>query len=134
MTDKSVSGAIWFPWQRAIRTGLQVLAGVIIATAGAIATIALVAPQILIAVKDLLRPEDYALLASWVAGIVAVSLALSRIMAIPQVDAFLKQFGAGSVPKDAEQEDVMPVSAVAAVLGVPVEELTRDQYRDATRE
>lgn len=89
---------IWFPWQRAIRTGLAVIAGAIVSTAAALGVISTVAPQILDAVKDLLRPEDYLLLVSWLAGIAAVSAAVSRVMAIPQVDAWLRKFGAGSSP------------------------------------
>jgi hypothetical protein len=60
-----------------------------------------VAPQILDAVKDLLRPEDYLLLVSWLAGVAAVSAALSRIMAISQVVEWLRKFGAGSAPAEA---------------------------------
>lgn len=91
---------IWFPWQRAIRTGLAVLAGAILTTATILGVVTAVAPQFLDAIKDLLRPEDYLLLVSWLAGVAAVSAALSRVMAIPQVDEFLKRFGAGSAPKN----------------------------------
>lgn len=93
---------IWFPWQRAIRTALAVIAGAIVSTAAALGVISAVAPQILDAVKDLLRPEDYLMLVSWLAGVAAVSAAVSRVMAIPQVDEWLRKFGAGSAPAGAQ--------------------------------
>lgn len=111
---------IWFPAQRAIRTALAVFAGAIITLAAALGITTAVAPQILDAIKDLLRPEDYLLLASWLAGLAAVSAALSRVMAIPQVDAFLKKFGAGSAPKGA----VIHIDFDGSAVG-----LTRRQYR-----
>lgn len=114
---------IWFPWQRAIRTALAVIVGVVITTAGGIAAAAVLAPQVLEAIRDLLDPEVYTLLAGWVATLTVVALFVSRIMAIPAVDAFLHKFGAGS----------SPVGAVTYTPqgGIPLG-LTRRQYRALT--
>lgn len=154
MTDKQIQ-AIWFPWQRSIRTALQVIAALILGTSAILGTVALVAPQILAAIADLLRPEDYALVAGWVLAISSLSAALARIMAIPQVDEFLKRFGAGSSPAGADLPDAVQTVADSVVvdvltrdlpgqvgalevaanrLGVDPSALTRDMYRDTLEE
>lgn len=88
---------IWFPLQRAIRTGIAV----VLASAAILATTVAVAPQILTAVQDVLPGPVVA----WVSGVIlsltAVSAAISRVMAIPAVDAWLRKFGAGSAPRTA---------------------------------
>lgn len=111
---------VWFPWQRAIRTALATIVAAIVATAGLIIGAALVAPQVLDAVQDLLAPDDYAVLAGWVATLISVAAILSRIMAIPAVDRWLHKFGAGSSPAGA----VMHTDFDGSEVG-----LTRRQYR-----
>lgn len=88
---------IWFPAQRAIRTAVQI----IITLAGVLATIAFVAPQILEAVADVLPGPVVTWLLAFIATITAISMALSRVMAIPAVDDFFKKFGAGTAPAGA---------------------------------
>ncbi len=88
---------IWFPLQRAIRTAIAV----VLASAAILATTVAVAPQILKAVQDVLPGPVVA----WVSGVIlsltAISAAISRVMAIPAVDAWLRKFGAGSAPRTA---------------------------------
>jgi hypothetical protein len=153
MTDKS--GAIWFPNKRAIRTAIQVTVGVFLAIVSALAVFVLVAPQVLEAIKDVLPPSWYAWLVGFVAVVGAISAALARVMAIPQVDEFLKRFGAGSTPAHVSlpsgvQEEVdravvrtatdpidVQVNTVleaANRLGISTSEVTRDSYRAALGE
>lgn len=106
MTDSQapVSGEIWFKAQRVLRTIVQVIVG----TAGALGVFVLVAPQVLDAVADVL-PASWV---AWAAGIIAtaaaISAALSRVMAIPAVDAWLKTLGLGSAPKSAAVATTTP--------------------------
>lgn len=86
---------IWFPLQRAIRTAVAVF----LTASAMLATTVLVAPQILIAVQDVIPGNFVVWLTGALATLTAISAAISRVMAIPQVDEFLKRFGAGSDPK-----------------------------------
>lgn len=88
---------IWFPAQRAIRTAVQV----IVSASAILATTVLVAPQILAAVQDVVPGSVVAWIAGAIAALAGVSAAVSRVMAIPAVDEWLKKFGAGSAPADA---------------------------------
>ncbi|GGM42141.1 hypothetical protein [Microbacterium saperdae] len=88
---------IWFPLQRAIRTAIAV----ILASVTILATTAALAPQILTAVQDVLPGPVVAWLSGAIVGLTAISAALSRVMAIPAVDAWLRKFGAGSAPRTA---------------------------------
>lgn len=85
---------IWFPLQRAIRTAVQV----IVAAAAILATTVVLAPQILIAIQDILPGPMVAWLATTIATLAGVSAAVARVMAIPAVDEWLRKFGAGSAP------------------------------------
>ncbi|MDR6867697.1 hypothetical protein J2Y69_002301 [Microbacterium resistens] len=108
---------IWFPLQRAIRTAVQV----IVAAAAILATTVVVAPQIVTAIADVLPGSWVAWLTGAIAALAAVSAAISRVMAIPAVDAWLKKLGAGSAPTGAV--------AYTPLDGEPVG-LTRRQWRD----
>ncbi|UGS27564.1 hypothetical protein K8F61_05085 [Microbacterium resistens] len=88
---------IWFPLQRAIRTAVQVL----VAGAAILATTVLVAPQILTAIQDVLPGPAVAWISGAIAALAAISAAISRVMAIPAVDEWLKKLGAGSAPAGA---------------------------------
>lgn len=88
---------IWFPMQRAIRTAVQV----VFAAATILATTVVVAPQILVAVQDVLPGPVVAWLAGAIAVLAGVSAAVARVMAIPAVDEWLRRFGAGSAPTGA---------------------------------
>lgn len=88
---------VWFPVQRVIRTAVQV----ILAAASVLAVTVIVAPQILDAIADVLPGPAVAWITGAIAALAAVSAALSRVMAVPAVDAFLRRFGAGSAPKGA---------------------------------
>lgn len=89
--------SIWFPMQRFIRTAVQV----IIAGAAILATVVVVAPQILTAIADVIPGPAVLWITGAIATLAAVSAALSRVMAIPAVDQWLKKFGAGSAPAGA---------------------------------
>jgi len=88
---------IWFPIQRVIRTAVQV----VVAGAAILATVVVVAPQILTAIQDVLPGPAVAWITGAIAVIATVSAALSRVMAIPAVDEWLKKLGAGSAPTGA---------------------------------
>ena len=151
MTDKA--GTIWFPNKRVIRTVLQSIAGFIVALAGGLAIFQLVAPQVLDAVREVLPPTWYAWLVGVVAAAGVAAGVLAKVMAIPQVDAWLKHFGAGSTPAkvevpDAVQEEVdkalvwtltadtpqqvLTLEAAAKRLGITRDQVGRDEYRDAS--
>lgn len=107
---------IWYPNQRVIRTSVQVVLSVV----SGIGVFILVAPQVLEAVREFLPESWYLWLVGFIAFVGAVSAALAKIMTIPQVDDFLKKFGAGSEP--AETHVVM--TEEEGLLG-----LTRRQYQ-----
>lgn len=106
---------IWFPLQRAIRTAVQI----IIAAAAILATTAVVAPQILTAIQDVLPGPFVAWLTGAIAVLAAISAAVARVMAIPAVDEWLHRFGAGSAPS----------GAVVAQIDGTATGLTRRQWR-----
>ncbi|MCK2024073.1 hypothetical protein KZC52_14130 [Microbacterium sp. kSW2-24] len=106
---------IWFPMQRAIRTAAQVLVG----GAAVLATIVLVAPQIVDAVADVVPGPVIAWATAALATLAAISAALSRVMAIPAVDEWLRHIGAGSAP----------AQFVVAQIEGNATPLTRRQYR-----
>lgn len=107
---------IWFPNQRWIRTAIQV----VLAAVTLLGIIVAVAPKILDAIADVLPDDAVVWIAGAIAALAAVSAAISRVMAIPAVDAWLKQFGAGSAPKGAVAHMDFDGSHVG---------LTRRQYR-----
>ena len=90
---------IWFPNQRIVRTVLQSVASTFVTLAGVVGFLAMFAPQLLEAVREVLPASWHAWGVLAVGTIGTVSGVLARIMAIPAVDAFLARFGAGSVPR-----------------------------------
>lgn len=107
---------IWFPNQRVIRTIIQV----VLAVVSGIGLFLLIAPQVLEAIREFLPESWYLWILGFIAFIGTVSAALSKIMTIPQVDAFLKKFGAGSEPAE--------VHVVATPEG-GLQGLTRREYQ-----
>lgn len=93
-SHEKTTGPIWFPWQRVIRTFGQVL----VATSIALTAIAVVAPQVLDAVTDVLPGPWVAWLTGAIAFVAALAAALARVMALPVVNTWLTAIGAGSVP------------------------------------
>lgn len=85
---------IWFKTQRVLRTIVQVGIPTFI-------TFAAVLPQIIDAAGLPVDGALYLWLIGTAAVITAVAGGLSRIMAIPQVNAWLVHIGLGSVPKSA---------------------------------
>ena len=85
---------MWFKTQRVMRTIVQV--GI-----PAFLSIALVIPQIIEAAGLPVDSELRLWLVAVAGGITAVAAAISRIMAIPAVNAWLTSVGLGSVPKSA---------------------------------
>lgn len=108
---------IWFPIQRVIRTAVQV----VVAAAAILATTVVVAPQILTAIQDVLPGSVVLWVTGVIAALAAISGALSRVMAIPAVDEWLRKIGAGSAPVDA----VVVADESGELTG-----LTRRQYRN----
>jgi hypothetical protein len=89
---------IWYKAQRAIRTGVQTL----LSALAVWAAFSAIWPDVMAQLATILPASWVAWLAATVAAISAVALALSRIMAIPAVNAFLtKWLNLGSVPKRA---------------------------------
>ena len=88
---------IWFKAQRAIRTAVQV----VVTAAGSLATVVVVAPQVIEALAEVLPGPVVVWLTGAVATLAAISAALARVMAIPAVDAWLTRLGLGSAPRGA---------------------------------
>ena len=116
-----VSGEIWHKGKRAIRTAVQVA----VTAAGILAVAVVVAPQILDALADVLPGPVVAWLSGVIAAAAALSAALSRVMAIPWVDAQLKRIGLGSAPRTA------PVAPPAGPL--PTAQEHPDEWRNDAR-
>ncbi len=100
---------IWYVWQRALRTALQVAVALVLALGGSVGLLQALRPQILAAVADVLPPNAYAWLVGAFALVIAVATALSRLMAIPLVNTWLTRVHAGSVPK-AKALDLAPTT------------------------
>ncbi|MFD6699672.1 MULTISPECIES: hypothetical protein [unclassified Microbacterium] len=107
---------IWFPNQRWIRTAVQV----ILAAITLLGIIVAVAPKILDAIDEVIPAPAVVWLAGAIATLASISAIISRIMAIPAVDQWLKRFGAGSAPAGAIVHTDFD--------GTPVP-MTRRQYR-----
>jgi hypothetical protein len=101
---------IWFKSQRVLRTIVQV--GI-----PAFLGFALVLPQIISAAGLPVDGPLYGWLITAAGVITAVAAGLSRIMAIPAVNAWLTKIGLGSVPKS---EAVSPDLSHLTVNGEPV--------------
>lgn len=101
---------IWYKAQRVLRT---IVAVVIPAFLG----FAVLLPQLI----DALGLPDDSTLRLWLlgiaAGVTAVAGAITRIMAIPAVNAWLTKIGLGSVPKSAVRTS--PVTGAVQVLPDP---------------
>lgn len=101
---------IWYKAQRVLRT---IVAVVIPAFLG----FAVLLPQLI----DALGLPDDSTLRLWLlgiaAGVTAVAAAITRIMAIPAVNAWLTRIGLGSVPKSAVRTS--PVTGTVQVLPDP---------------
>lgn len=82
---------IWYKWQRVLRTLVQV--GI-----PAFLTFALVLPQIISALGLPVDGPVYLWLVGAAGVVTAIAGALSRVMAIPAVNAWLVKIGLGSVP------------------------------------
>lgn len=85
---------IWYKSKRVLRTVVQV--GI-----PAFLSFALVLPQLIEALGLPVDSELRLWLVGVAAAVTAVAAALSRIMAIPAVNAWLTKIGLGSVPKSA---------------------------------
>ena len=85
---------IWFKTQRVLRTIVAV--GI-----PAFISLALVLPQIIEALGLPLTSDLYAWLVGVAAAVTAIAGAITRVMAIPTVNAWLVRVGLGSVPRAA---------------------------------
>jgi predicted naringenin-chalcone synthase len=85
---------IWFKSQRVLRTIVQVGIPAFIA-------FATVLPSVIDALGLPVDAEVRLWLLAVAAGVTAVAAALSRVMAIPAVNAWLTKIGLGSVPRSA---------------------------------
>lgn len=119
MTDKTAEDLtvpdIWYKGKRVLRTALATL----ISTLTAWAIFASIWPDIADAVAGVLPASWVAWLTGAVVAINAVAMALTRIMAIPVVNAALTKIGFGSVPKSAVVQ-VPIVKPSGAVVEIPV--------------
>lgn len=86
------------PKRTTLRTALQTAIGVIGGLASALLLAAVIAPQLLEALRDVLSPQVYAVGATLVAGIVGAAAALTKIMAIPTVAAWIERYLPGLAP------------------------------------
>ncbi|QKS15590.1 hypothetical protein HUN59_04595 [Curtobacterium sp. Csp2] len=102
---------IWYVWQRALRTALQVAVALVLALGGSVGLLQALSPQVLAAVVDVLPPNAYAWLVAAFAFVIAIATALSRLMAIPLVNAWLTRVHAGSVPKIAATDPAATTTA-----------------------
>jgi len=103
---------IWFKAQRVLRTIVQV----VLAFLSAWAVIAIIAPQILTELATILPGPWIAWLTGVIAFVTVVAGVLTRIMAIPQVNAWLTKLGLGSAPKGASQTGEIPAEVKLAVM------------------
>lgn len=108
-TPTTGAPAIWYKAQRVLRTIVAV--GI-----PAFLTFALVLPQIIAALGLPLSSSVYLWLVAAAAVVTAVAGAITRIMAIPAVNAFLIKIGLGSVPKSALIDGGTVVPDKAAVI------------------
>lgn len=106
---------IWFPWQRVIRTAGQVL----VAVATLTAAVAVIAPQVLNAVADVLPGPWVAWLTGAIAFVAAIAAALARVMALPVVNTWLTAIGAGSVPASGYSAGTEPDTEPTTTAGYP---------------
>lgn len=88
---------IWYRAKRVIRTVVQV----VISGALLWGTVQLVAPQVLDELAKVLPGSWIVWLTGALAFLGVVAGVITRIMAIPQVNAWLTKIGAGSVPASA---------------------------------
>lgn len=109
---------IWYKSQRVLRTLVQV--GI-----PAFLTFALVLPQIIDALGLPVDGPVYLWLIGAAGVVTAIAGALSRIMAIPAVNAWLTKVGLGSVPKAAAASGDGSLASLT-VNGVPVNGSTPD--------
>jgi hypothetical protein len=89
---------VTYPWAATARTVLQSVAGVILGASAFVAGLAILAPQFLVAVADILPPEWLAWATGAVATIGALAGAFARIMAIPGVNAWLTKVKLSASP------------------------------------
>lgn len=101
---------IWFPWQRVVRTALQVIA----AAAVFLGAVAVAAPQILEALGDVLPGPFVAWATGAIAFVAALAAALARVMALPVVNTWMTALGAGSVPASGFASGTEPEPATTA--------------------
>lgn len=85
--------------QRVKRTVVQVAASVLGFVTVAVAVFPVVAPQVVDALEPVLPESWYVWLLGAVAAVSAVAGAITRIMQIPIVDAWLDSLGLGQDPK-----------------------------------
>jgi hypothetical protein len=90
----TAKGTVQYPWQRVLRTIVQV--GI-----PAFLVFNLVVPQVIEALGGLLPPDAILWLNGVAALIAAIAAALTRIMAIPAINALLTSIGLGTQPKAA---------------------------------
>lgn len=92
---------IWYKAKRVIRTVIAVILGILLTLLSFVTALQLLAPAVLAELAKVLDPETIAWLSSALAVLVLWAGVITRIMAIPAVNAFLTRFGAGSVPASA---------------------------------
>jgi len=116
---------IQHPWITTARTVVQVVAASILSIFGIIVTLATVAPDVLAAIVAVLPPEWAAWLAGVVALLGAISAAITRLMAIPQVNAWLGKLAAPDTAPAGVYVIPMPTAEQEAALAEKAKALAK---------
>lgn len=98
MTD-SIPTQVVHSWRTTLRTAGQTIAGVILGLVAFILLLAVLAPQFLEALSGILPPDWYGWAATAVAFIGTLAGVVTKIMAIPGVNAWLTSHRLGATPK-----------------------------------
>lgn len=98
-----------YPWRATLRTILQTVAGVVLGLASAIAAVAVLAPQFLAALAEILPPEWYAYAVTAVAFIGLLAGTVTKIMAIPGVNVWLTKWKLGAAPAVSHSTPTVPL-------------------------
>lgn len=120
MTDKTAEDLavpdIWYKGKRVLRTSLATLISALSVWAG----FAAIWPDIAAAVAGVLPDSWIVWLTGAVVAVNAVAMAITAIMTIPRVNAWLVKIGFGSVPESSlvKVEVTKPSGAVAEVVAV----------------
>lgn len=87
-----------YPGKAVLRTVVAVGVSVLLGLAAVASVLQVFLPQFLEAIAEALPPEAFAVVSSTIATIIVVAGAVTRVMAIPGVNAFLTKIKLGATP------------------------------------